>query len=253
MVTGGVPVLRYDLAWHCSVTSVVSNTVFLTDAIGHQPGVFIGYSAYVLRDAGGLGAAPQAEAQIVTGYNYLTGQITITAAYTAALAVGDEILMLHPAVSRTISMAAAGSPPDDFWSNPQEEVVVDNAATDRALPDIVVAGIPAAATVSKAVVFFAFRAVEDTSGGVNMLDGNQYLQVRLSGGTWTNALLFVDDTFALAANGREGADVVFGNINLSAIVTGNGTYNVRWHDSLADAANIQFNDLQVGMRIRYSV
>jgi len=57
---------------------------------------FIGYFAYVQRDIGGLGAAPQGEKQPITAYTGVTGDIVIANAYTAPLQVGDEILLLHP-------------------------------------------------------------------------------------------------------------------------------------------------------------
>ncbi|MDP3064640.1 MAG: hypothetical protein Q8O40_15765, partial [Chloroflexota bacterium] len=59
-----------------------------------QPGA-TQYSAYVLRDAGGLAALPQGETRLVTVYDTATGTFTTTA-FPAAVAVGDEILLLHP-------------------------------------------------------------------------------------------------------------------------------------------------------------
>ncbi len=56
---------------------------------------FVNWTAYVLRDAGGAGAAPQGESQAITAYTSATGAFT-TAAFTAAVAVGDEVLIMHP-------------------------------------------------------------------------------------------------------------------------------------------------------------
>ena len=60
------------------------------------------YSAFVVRDAAGLGAAPQGEMQVITAYNTLTGDFT-TAAFTAPVDIADGILILHPAIAATLS------------------------------------------------------------------------------------------------------------------------------------------------------
>jgi len=62
------------------------------------------YQVFVLRDAGGASAAPQGEMLPVTVYTTATGEFT-TAAFSADIAVGDEILILHP----TLAAALAGS------------------------------------------------------------------------------------------------------------------------------------------------
>jgi len=77
------------------VTEVVSATQFrIAGLAGKGDGFFVNYDAYVVRDAGGTGAAPQGEQQTVGVYSSATGLFT-TAAYTANLAVGDEILLVN--------------------------------------------------------------------------------------------------------------------------------------------------------------
>jgi hypothetical protein len=97
---GGIPVIRYDLAHFGVVTSVTSPTVFtIAGLAGFGLGAFVGYSVYVLRKGTGTGLAPQGEAQIVTAYVNSSGQFTITAGFTVPIAVGDEILAVHPAIA----------------------------------------------------------------------------------------------------------------------------------------------------------
>ncbi len=89
-----------SLSYHGVVTAVPgANQFTIPGLIGHGAGKFSDvtapYRAFVLRDAGGAGAAPQGEMQLVTGYTTTTG-VFITAPFTAAVAVGDEILLLHP-------------------------------------------------------------------------------------------------------------------------------------------------------------
>ncbi|MDD5702305.1 MAG: hypothetical protein PHU23_09690, partial [Dehalococcoidales bacterium] len=142
----------------------------------------------------------------------------------------------------------------DFWSLPQEEVSVPAVAADLTLPDIVVTGIPAGTTVVRAIAMFKFRIVENTNAGVNKLSGNQVIQIRDdSPGAWVDAINLADDMFSLTASTREGGDVIIGAVDVSGVVIGNDTYNLQWHDAVADLASIHFNDVQVGLRIYFNV
>ena len=142
----------------------------------------------------------------------------------------------------------------DFWSNPQEEVSVPAVAADQALPDITVADIPTGATVVRAYVIFKFRAIENTNAAANKLSGAQEIQVRDdTPSTWIDAINFLDDMFGVAASTREGGDVFIGSIDVAATVDGNDTYNFQWDEALADLAALNFNDVQVGLRIWFTV
>lgn len=68
----------------------------------------LSYSAFVQRDASGPGAPPQGEYQPITAYDSGGGTFT-TNAFTAAVGIGDEILIIHPFLSRI--MNSAGLPP----------------------------------------------------------------------------------------------------------------------------------------------
>jgi hypothetical protein len=144
----------------------------------------------------------------------------------------------------------------DFWSLPQEEVQLTAAAGDKAFPDITVADLPAGATIVRAYLMFKFRMIENTNVAANKLNAAQEIQVRDDGGgAWTDAINFVDDMFGIAASTRESGDVIIGAIDVAGagFVDGNDTYNVQWDEAVADLANLQFNDVQVGLRIWYSV
>lgn len=64
---------------------------------GQGAGAFIDtntpWHAYVFRDAGGAGAAPQGEQKQITGYTSATGLFT-TEAFTAPVAVGDNVIVM---------------------------------------------------------------------------------------------------------------------------------------------------------------
>lgn len=104
----GLPVIRYDLAMYGLVTRVISPTVFICQGLAGQPaGQFIGYSAEVLIDAGGAGAAPHGEKQLVTAFVTGTGQITIAAGFSVSIAVNDVILLLHPSIASAYNLSGA--------------------------------------------------------------------------------------------------------------------------------------------------
>jgi len=151
----------------------------------------------------------------------------------------------------------------DFWSDPLEEVQLDGAvAATIALGTVTVADLPAGATIVRAIAMFKFRALENTNAGVNKLDGatvvntSQVIQVADdTPGTYYDAINFVDDQFGMAATTREGGDVLIGSIDIagSGKVDANDGYLFRWLLALADEDFLQFNDVQVGLRIGYSV
>jgi len=104
-----VPKIRTDLAYYGVVTRVISNTQFVaTGLAGLGDGALVGYAAYVLAKADGTITAPHAEQPAVTAYISSSGTFT-HAAYTATLAVGDQLILLHPNIAATIKLA--GTPP----------------------------------------------------------------------------------------------------------------------------------------------
>lgn len=139
----------------------------------------------------------------------------------------------------------------DFWSNPDDEFLLNAVANDKALPDVVVAGIPALATVIRAIAIFKCRVIEDTSGAPNGINGTQYIQVKKAAGAYINAITLVDNMWLVAANTREGGDIIVGSHDVSGQVVGNGTYNFITHNVVVDAANLKLNDVKVGLKIYF--
>lgn len=145
----------------------------------------------------------------------------------------------------------------DFWSDPVEEKAVTAAQVTAAVgAAVVVADLPATATIVRAIVMMKFRMVENTNAAENSLDctAAQPIQVDDSGNTgWVDAINFVDEQFKIAAETREGGDVLIGDNDVAARVDGNDTYDFQWLNAKAHLANIQFNDIQMGIRIWYSI
>ncbi len=148
----------------------------------------------------------------------------------------------------------------DFWSDPQEAVVIPAVAGNLALPDVTVADIPNGATVVRAIAMLKFRVIENTNGAANKLNGatvaatSQVIQVRDdTPSAYIDAIKFVDDQFGIAASTREGGDVLIGSIDVSGTVDGNDTYNFQFLQALADLASLEMNDVQTGLRVWFKM
>jgi hypothetical protein len=101
---------------------------------------------------------------------------------------------------------------------------------------------------------FKYRVIENTNAAVNKLTGAQVIQIRQDSPTaWADAINFLDDQFGMAASTIQGGDVFIGAIDVAVTVDGNDTYNLQWDEAVADQASINFNDVQVGLRIWFSV
>jgi len=141
----------------------------------------------------------------------------------------------------------------DYWSIPQISVVLPAGAATQTLPNVVVALLPNGMTVVKATAMFKFRML-DNAGAANKLNAAQFIGIQKGGaGGFANAISLVDDQFGIAAATREGGDLVVGDLNVVAKVDANATYNFQWTSANADVAGLTFTDLQMGLRIWYSV
>lgn len=84
------------------------NNFAATDLTGFGNSAFINWGVFVFWDAGGAGAAPQGEVQQITGYTSATGAF-VHGAFSAALAVGDRVLILHPWLFNALLAATSGT------------------------------------------------------------------------------------------------------------------------------------------------
>ncbi len=145
----------------------------------------------------------------------------------------------------------------DFWSEVQNIVTITAASSDLSLPSVVVAGIPASATLKKVIAILKYRVAEDTSAVANKIStagATPAVQVKeAASGSFIDAITIVDDTIEVAASVRDGGDVVVGDIDVKAEVAANATYDFQIEDVLADGANLLLRDLQVGLRVVWMV
>jgi len=143
----------------------------------------------------------------------------------------------------------------DFWSALREEILVTGAQTTPIPPPVVVEDLPGDAVIVRAIVMMKFRMVENDYAGENKLDAAAVLPMQVDDGVtgMLTCIDFVDEAFTLAEATREGGDVIIGDIDVAARVDGNDTYDFQWLNAKALQNNLRFNDVQMGIRIWYSV
>jgi hypothetical protein len=258
---GGIPLIRNDLAIYGVVTSVIDPMTFIMDSLaGSGAGSYInGYFVFVLRESTGQGNAPQGENQPVSAFDNVTGQITIGAPFTSPLLVGDEILLIHsslgqpPNWARTFAVGAILC--QDFWSSPASLITLNNAPADVSLPSVLT-NINAINMV-QASLMFKFRLIENTNVGANGLDGIQSIAIQDPVGlAWTTAITFPAGFFAMPLTAREGGDVIIGAINIASVIQNafmSNIFPIRWTQALALANDLNFNDIQMGIRVWFTL
>ena len=143
----------------------------------------------------------------------------------------------------------------DFWGDIIEELQLTSALqANLALGgNVVIAGLPASATLVRVVVMFMCRAIENTNAAANKLQDAQNIEVNFGGGAFIDAIPWADDLFAVALSTREMGTALVGSIDVKATVTGNGTCTFRIDAARADQNNLNFNDYQVGVRVYFTV
>jgi len=144
----------------------------------------------------------------------------------------------------------------DFWSDIVEELqLTGTLQSNLALTgaDVVIAGIPAGATLVRVVVMFMCRAIENTNATANKLYGAQNIEVNFEAGAFVDAINLADNLFGVAGSTREMGTVIVGDNDVKATVTGNGTCTFRIDSAKADLNYLNFNDYQVGVRVYFTV
>lgn len=144
----------------------------------------------------------------------------------------------------------------DFWGDITEELQLTSVLQANLAfgGNVVIAGIPAGATITRVVVMFLWRALENTHATIaNKLQGAQNIEVNFAGGAFIDAIALADDLFGVAIATREMGSALLGAIDVKATVTGNGTCTFRIDAARADQNNLQFNDLQMGIRVYFTV
>jgi hypothetical protein len=145
--------------------------------------------------------------------------------------------------------------PLDLWSNYAAQISLGTVASNFPLPSITIAGMPGQLVIIRAAILIKFRVIENTNALVNSLSGAQNIQVmQATGGTWFTGMPFAGVEFSVPGTTREAGDAFSGSRDVSSQIPPNGgVVNFQWALGLAAHNNLNFNDIQVGLRIWYSV
>ena len=138
-----------------------------------------------------------------------------------------------------------------WWSEVQEVVTFTTSAAVKSLPNVVVVGLPADAVVKRVIGVFKFRQVEDTSAALNDLNGAGDIEMRETGGTFTDAIDLVDQQFQVPASERGPGDVLIGNIDLTCELNSNTTYNFQFSSLASTGSNLILRDVQTGVLVTW--
>lgn len=177
-------------------------------------------------------------------------ETTASAAVSAAVLAADKA---QESLDRLNAVRVSLS----YYSIFQVDAALAEVASDVALPNVVVANFPAGETVHAAYMVFTPRMIDNTQVVVatNHIDGNQYIKVKDSAGAWgvndINAMLLTDGLFDMRKNTIEPGAPFVGEIDISSVVDGNGTYNFRFEDGKAVSDFLEFNDVKVGIILYY--
>ncbi len=137
----------------------------------------------------------------------------------------------------------------------QATVVLNAAAPNLALPSVVVpaTAVPPGATITAAYVAISWRKQVDSSGSANAIvaaAGNK-IEVDITGGFATTAILLVDNIMATAANAEEGGGVLFGIIDIKAEVVEGSTTAFQWSGADVDGASLTLHDVTTYVILEY--
>jgi hypothetical protein len=149
-------------------------------------------------------------------------------------------------------LSAGELPPRDFWSQYAPQVQLTTVTEDKALPEITIEGLPAGAVIIRARMLCKFRILENTSANLNSLNGAQNIQARKQiDGDWITGIALAGGEMAVQASTR---DVLLGTQDIaSQIPASGGQVDLRWANARATQDNLNFNDVQVGVRIWYGI
>jgi len=153
--------------------------------------------------------------------------------------------------------------PSMVWSGFKANIPVPAVAADLAFPDVVVAGLPTGITLKRVDVVLIVSRLFDTSTAENQLDAaSKALRVKVSGGSWGTddivAITFALNSLECKASDYNAGAVIFGNTDVKAKVTANGTYNFRSDQTnrtdaiTATGASLELQDVSVIIRAWYN-
>lgn len=151
----------------------------------------------------------------------------------------------------------------DFWSEYADMALdtVDDAEVHGKTVIIPAAGntgIPVGATITEVRVAFKWPYMANSDGSTNAINvATCQLEVQKSGGSYTKAMGIPNNSWKTPAasggiDGSRGGDFIRGNIDISSIVDGAGTYNLQIASGKVDSATLTLYDVAWGLEVEYT-
>jgi hypothetical protein len=244
----------------------VAPTFTVASLLGYGDDYFDSWYAYVVWDKDGAAAAPQGESQVITGYTSSTGTFA-HAAFTAALVAGDKVVisLTDPNAAGDASAANQATIITDvgrqvsmmeFWGDVDNIITLTTATADVDLPSVVVADIPAGATITRVVGMIRMRALNNTNAAVNAINGANAIKVKKSTGAWgvddVDLINITDNIWSTAASTKEGGMLIEGDNDAASEVDANATYNLRFNGNIfVDGNNLELIDVVAGLKVYF--
>jgi hypothetical protein len=153
----------------------------------------------------------------------------------------------------------------DFWGTPQANLTIPSAEGNVALGSVVVSGIPSGASIQRAVLMVKASIIEANEGNFEQLGAasastvvvvadNAEFTGKLSGISIMTSndprlgQLYVE---VISCSYRQGGAFFVGDVDVSSIVAGDGTYYLRFENIKARFDGLILYEVQFGVRVYY--
>ena len=199
-------------------------------------------------------------------FDNLTGTITVSAGFSHQIKQGTIYRVLNLSSAAQISSLLNDiKAKTDNISKLRPDLVLASAyanqvqltsvAGNKNLPSITIRRLPTGVTVAEAEMLIKFRTIENTNSAVNSVSGAQNIQAQKAiGGSWVTGIALGGGEFSVPGATRETGDVMMGTADVSAQVPANGAVmDFRWTSGVAALDNLNFNDVQVILKIWFTV
>ena len=189
-------------------------------------------------------------------FSHISANVPQTITFDA-LPTGVKVLPGTPYAIKFLPIPATSTilTLDVPWSSYMPQASLTTVAGDILLPSLTIKNIPTGATIIMALMFLKYRTTENTNASVNSVSGAQNIQAQMAvGGSWITGIGLLGGEFNVPAATRESGDVMMGTNDISAQLAANGAVmNFKWTAAVAAQNNLNFNDIQIGLRIWYAL
>jgi len=144
----------------------------------------------------------------------------------------------------------------EFWGDVDDIITLTTGTTNMDLPNVVIADIPSNTTITRVVGIIRIRALNDTSGATNAINGAAIIKVKKNAGAWAtddvDLITIPNNIWSTAASTKEGGMTITGSFDAASEVDENATYNLRFNGNIfVDGNNLQLIDVNVGLQVYF--